>query len=106
MDAQRKINRIYYNSPAAIVLADTHESIVVDVHDVSPLGMGITAPSMTPDITGKDIIIITDTLIMCARVIRQHANEDGTYDIGIEATKFSGDILGSVLDRIAVTNNM
>jgi len=106
MSAQRKINRIYYKSPAAIIFADTHESLIVDVQDVSPLGMGIIAPSMTPEIIGKDIIIITDTLIMYAKVVRQVKNEDGTFNIGIEASKFKSDILGFMLNRIVEADLM
>lgn len=97
----RQISRINYNSPAAIVLVDTHESIVVDVQDVSPLGMGITAPLLTPDIQGKDIIIVTETLIMMANVTRQIKQENGTYTIGIQAKKFSQDTLGFLLQRIS-----
>lgn len=41
-----------------IVLCDTQEKIYVQVEDVSPLGVGIHMPADSPDICGREVIIV------------------------------------------------
>ena len=67
---------------------------------MSPLGMGITGPADLPDIEGKDIIIVADTLIMYALVNRQKKLSDGRFEIGIEAKKFTPDVLEYLFNHI------
>lgn len=100
MEERRSINRVEYKVNSVIVLCDTYDKYFVEVDNVSPLGMGITAPNETPDIKGKDIIIVADTLIMYATVTRQEKLEDGRYQIGIHAKKFTQEVLGYLFDRI------
>lgn len=102
MQEKREINRIDYSARSVIVLCDTHDKYFVEVKNVSPLGMGITAPAETPEIVGKDIIIVTETLIMYADVIRQTKNEDGSYEIGINARKFTDEILAYLFEKINI----
>lgn len=101
MEERREINRVDYAVRSVIVVCDTCEKYYVDVKNVSPLGMGITAPADLPDILGKDIIIVADTLIMYADVNRQEVNPDGTIQIGISAKKFTPDVLQYLFDHIA-----
>ena len=54
-----------------------------------------------PDIMGKDIIIVAETLIMYADVIRQVKNEDGSYIVGIAAKKFTPEVLDYLFEHIA-----
>jgi len=70
MEERRNINRVDYQVKSVIVVCDTYEKYFVEVDNVSPLGMGITGPADLPDINGKDIIIVADTLIMYALVNR------------------------------------
>lgn len=100
MQERRGINRVKHQVKSVITVCDTLENIYVEVKDVSPLGMGIIAPNDCPDISGKDIIIITRTLIMYADVTRQVLNDDGTYTIGIQAKDFTPDAMQYIFERL------
>ncbi len=71
MEERRAIGRVGYSANAVIVVCDTQEKYFVHTENVSPLGMGIRVPEEVPDILGKDIILVADTLIMYADVTRQ-----------------------------------
>lgn len=100
MEERRQINRVEYIAKSVIVVCDTEETIYVDVQNVSPLGMGIRMSADAPDILGKDIIIVAETLIMYAEVNRQEKQEDGTYVVGIQAKKFTQDVLEYLFTHI------
>jgi len=101
MDERRRIDRVAYPTTSVIVLCDTLERIFVETKNVSPLGMAVTLNADAPDIEGKDIIIITDTIIMYATVIRQERNEDGSFAVGIQAKKFTQEVLAFLFDSIS-----
>lgn len=71
MEERRGINRVDYRVKSVIVTCDTFEKFYVDAINVSPLGMGLLAPAGTPNLVGRQIIIVADTLIMNADVLRQ-----------------------------------
>ena len=100
MEERRNINRVKYEVKSVIVTCDTYDKYYVEVADVSPLGMGIKGPADLPNIVGKDIIIVADTLIMYAIVKRQKQLPDGGYEIGIEAKKFTPEVLGYLFEHI------
>lgn len=104
MEERRNINRVEYQVKSVIVTVDTYDKYYVDVDNVSPLGMGITGPADLPDILGRDIIIVADTLIMYALVNRQKKKEDGRFEIGIEAKKFTPDVLTYLFECIGNDN--
>ena len=93
MEERRAIGRVGYSANAVIVVCDTQEKYFVHTENVSPLGMGIRVPEEVPDILGKDIILVADTLIMYA---------DVSCIIGISARKFSEDVLQYLFDKIAL----
>lgn len=92
MEERRKIDRVVHPAKGVIVVCDTAEQFIVQTDNVSPLGMGITAGPEVPEIVGKDIIIVAETLIMYADVTRQVKNDNGTYTIGINARKFTPEV--------------
>ena len=98
---RRNISRVGYKAKSVIVVCDTGERYLVETKDVSPLGMGITMPAGSPDLVGKDIIIVASTLIMYADVNRQVENEDGTYTMGISARQFTPEVLQYLFTHIA-----
>ena len=100
MEERRSINRVEYQVKSVIVVCDTFEKYYVDVSNVSPLGMGIKGPADLPDILGKDIIIVADTLIMYALVNRQKKLDDGRFEIGIGAKKFTPEVLNYLFEHI------
>lgn len=101
MEEKRDITRVDYLAKSVIVVCETGDKYYVDTRNVSPLGMGIIAPADTPDIVGKDIIIVASTLIMYADVNRQEKNGDGTYTIGINARQFTPEVLQYLFEHIA-----
>ncbi len=100
MEERRKINRTEFHAKSVIVVCDNQEKIFVEVENVSPLGMGIKAPADCPDIRGRDIIIVAETLIMYAYVARMVPNPDGTFTVGIRAKRFTQDVLEYLFNRI------
>lgn len=98
---RRNISRVGYKAKSVIVVCDTGERYFVETKDVSPLGMGITMPAGSPNLVGKDIIIVASTLIMYADVNRQVENEDGTYTMGISARQFTPEVLQYLFSHIA-----
>ena len=104
MEERRGINRVDYAVKSVIVTCDTYEKFIVDALNVSPLGMGLIAPEDTPDLVGRQIIIVADTLIMNADVLRQEKMEDGQYQIGIQARKFTPEVLEYLFEHIGTHN--
>lgn len=104
MEEKRRLERIKYFSKSVIVVCESGEQYYVETENVSPLGMGIRMSQDTPDIEGKDIIIVAETLIMYAVVTRQVTQEDGSYRVGIEAKKFTPEVLEYLFTHIAGEN--
>ena len=103
LEERRNISRVDYLAKSVIVVCDTGEKYMVETKNVSPLGMGITMPAGSPNIVGKDIIIVAETLIMYADVIRKdEPASDGSLIVGISARKFTGDVLEYLFDRITL----
>lgn len=100
MGEKRAISRVVFSAKSVVVVCDTQERFFVDVKNVSPLGMGLRMPPETPDLVGKAIIIVAETLIMYADVIRQEKNDDGTFTVGINAKKFTEDVLEFLFERL------
>ena len=102
---KRKIERVEYSTRGVIVICDTQEKVDVEVENVSPLGIGVVMEPDGPDLLEKDIIIVTETLIMYAEVIWQEKREDGRSSAGIAAKKFTEDVLQYLFDNIALKEN-
>jgi len=103
MEERRRINRVNYDAKALIVVCDTQEKIFANVVNLSPLGMALRLPAGASDILGKDIIVVAETLIMYADVIRKdEPAADGTLVVGINARRFTPDVLEYLFDRISM----
>ena len=100
MDERRKLSRVGYSTKSVIVVCETGEKYFVQTENVSPLGMGIRMDADAPNILGKDIIIVAETLIMYADVTRQEKQEDGSYIVGIAAKKFTDTVLNYLFEHI------
>ena len=97
---RRALGRVAYPSQGIAVVCDTQMVIRVGVLDVGPSGVGLTLPSEVPDLIGRDLILITDTMIMYMDVIRQERLENGTWRAGLAAKKFSNEVLQYLFDSI------
>ena len=51
---------------------------------------------------GKDVIIVAETLIMYADVIREDVEADGTKTIAFNAKRFTQDVLEYLFEHIAI----
>ncbi len=101
MQERRNITRVDYSAKGVVVVCDTGEKYMVETKNVSPLGMAVIMPKDTPDIIGKDIIIVASTMIMYADVTRREWNDDGTLTIGIQAREFTPEVLQYLFKHIA-----
>lgn len=104
MEEKRKINRVEHTSKGVLVVCDDSKQYMIQANNISPLGMGVTVGSDAPELAGKDVIIVVETLIMYADVTRQEKNEDGTFTLGISARKFTPDIFEYLMDCIGNGN--
>lgn len=100
MEERREINRIEYKVQSVVVVCDTQEKFMVDVKNVSPLGMGLILPAEYPDILNQDVIVVAPTMIMYANVNRVEPDENGQMIAGVHAKEFSQDVLEYLQERI------
>ena len=103
---RRTIGRVPFPSRGVIVVCDTQEVLHVGVRDLGPVGVGIRADADTPNLLGKDVIVVAETLIMYADIVRQDPLPDGSWSIGLAAKKFSKDVLQYLFDGIEMRANL
>lgn len=103
---RRAIGRVAFPSKGLIVVCDTQEVIHVGVRDLGPIGIGVRADAGTPSLIGKDVVMVAETLIMYADVVRQDPLADGSYSIGLAARKFTGDVLQYLFEGIELRANV
>ena len=97
---RRAIGRVSFPSRGVLVVCDTQEVLHVGVRDLGPIGVGLRADADVPNIVGKDVIMVAETLIMYADAVRQDPLPDGSWSIGLAARKFSRDVLQYLFDGI------
>lgn len=97
---RRSIGRVAFPSRGVLVVCDTQEVLHVGVRDLGPIGVGIRAESDVGNLLGKDVIMVAETLIMYADVVRQDQLPDGSWSIGLSARKFTTDVLQYLFDGI------
>ena len=100
MEERRNISRVTYKANGVVVVCETGDKYFVRTKDVSPLGLGLTMSPDIPNLVGKDIIIVANTLIMYADVNRQVKNDDETYTVGIHARQFTPEVLEYLFQHI------
>ncbi len=101
MEERRKINRVEFKANSVIVDRNTQEKIYGEVKNVSPLGMAITVDEKEPSFLGKDVIVVAETLIMYADVVREDKEDGGLKTVALKARKFTPDVLQYLFDHIA-----
>jgi len=101
MEERRKINRVEFKANSVIVDKESLEKYFGEVKNVSPLGMAITVDEKTPSILGNDVIVVAETLIMYADVVREEQETNGKKTIALKARKFTPDVLQYLFEHIA-----
>ncbi|MBO4376378.1 MAG: PilZ domain-containing protein [Lachnospiraceae bacterium] len=101
MIERRRIDRVSYNADSVMVVREDLKKIYCKVKNLSPLGVAVTVDGDTPSLLGKDVIIVADTLIMYADVIREDPAEDGNRIVALNAKKFTNEVLEYLFEHIA-----
>ena len=101
MEERRQINRVDFKANSVIVDKETLEKYYGEVKNVSPLGIAITVDKNTPDIVGRDVIVVAETLIMYADVVRIDKEANDAKTIALKARKFTPDVLEYLFEHIA-----
>lgn len=102
MEERRKINRVSYDAKSVIVVCDTLDKLYAEVLNISPLGIAAKVPAGTESVLHKDVIIVAETLIMYAEVIREDVSENGTKVLALSAKKFTNEVLEYLFKHIAL----
>ncbi len=106
MEERRKIERTRYNVMNVLIVCDTEEKYYIKVENVSPLGMGLKMPAGTPDITGKDVIVVAECMVMFAVVRRMEMAEDGSMEVGIEGKPLEEDTFRCLYENVGKDSNL
>ena len=102
MVERRRIDRVSYKADSVIVVREDLNKIYAKVVNLSPLGIAVTVDGDTPSLLGKDVIVVADTLIMYADVIREDPIENGAKTVALSARKFTNEVLEYLFEHIAL----
>jgi len=102
MVERRRIDRVSYKADSVIVVREDLKKIYAKVINLSPLGVAVTVDGDTPSLLGKDVIIVADTVIMYADVIREDSAENGAKTVALNAKKFTSEVLEYLFEHIAL----
>ena len=102
MVERRRIDRVSYKADSVIVVREDLNKIYAKVENLSPLGMAVKVDGDKPSLLGKDVIVVADTLIMYADVVREDHASDGTTLVALNARKFTNEVLEYLFDHIAL----
>ena len=102
MEERRKINRVIYKANSIIVDRETQAKYYGQVKNISPMGLAIIVDAKTPDLVGKDVIVVAETLIMYADVIREDPEGEGRKLIAFSSRKFTGDVLQYLFEHLGI----
>ena len=102
MVERRRIDRVSYKADSVIVVREDLKKIYAKVVNLSPLGIAVTVDGDTPSLLGKDVIVVADTVIMYADVIREDQTENGTRTVALSARKFTNEVLEYLFEHIAL----
>ncbi|MCM1056914.1 MAG: hypothetical protein NC517_04830 [Firmicutes bacterium] len=100
MKERRRVERTKYTAMNVIIICDTEEKYYIKIENVSPLGMGIRMPAGSPDIVGKDVIVVAECVVMFAVVRRMVPGEDGSIEVGIEGKPFTEEMLKCLYENV------
>ena len=102
MDERRIINRVEFLANSVIVDRDSLHKYFGQVKNISPLGLAIIVDNKIPSLKGKDVIVVGETMIMYADVVREDEEDNGTRLLAFSARKFTGDVLQYLFEHIGI----
>ncbi len=102
MEERRKINRVDYKANSIIVDRETQAKIYGQVKNISPLGIAIVVDDNVPNLVGRDVIVVAETLIMYADVVREDDFDKGSKIMAFSSRKFTGDVLQYLFEHLGI----
>ena len=100
MQERRTINRIEFLANSVIVDRATLEKYYGQVKNISPLGIAITVDKRIPNLVGRDVIIVAETMIMYSECVREDHEEGMKKSLAFKASKFTPDVLQYLFESI------
>jgi hypothetical protein len=100
MQERRTINRVEFLANSVIVDRQSLEKYYGQVKNISPLGIAITVDKRIPDLVGRDVIIVAETMIMYAEAVREDHEEGMKKSLAFKACKFTPDVLQYLFESI------
>ena len=105
MQERRTINRVEFLANSIIVDRQTLEKYYGQVKNISPLGIAITVDTCIPNMVGRDVIIVAETMIMYAETVREDHEEGMKKTLAFKACKFTPDVLEYLFESIGGEGN-
>ena len=105
MQERRTINRVEFLANSIIVDRQTLEKYFGQVKNISPLGIAITVDKRIPNMVGRDVIIVAETMIMYAETVREDHEEGMKKTLAFKACKFTPDVLEYLFESIGGEGN-
>ena len=100
MQERRSINRVEFLANSVIVDKESLSKYFGQVKNISPLGIAITVDKRVPNMIGRDVIIVAETMIMYAEAVREDKEIGEKKSIAFKARKFTADVLQYLFERI------
>ncbi len=100
MEERRSISRIEFLANSVIVDRQTLEKYYGQVKNVSPLGIAITVDKRIPNLVGRDLIVVTETMIMYSEAVREDQELGVKKSVAFKAKKFTPDVLQYLFESI------
>ncbi len=100
MEDRRIINRVEFLANSVIVDRESLHKYFGQVKNISPLGIAITVDERIPNLVGKDVIVVADTMIMYAEGVREDNEEGLKKTIAFKARKFTPEVLEYLFETI------
>ncbi len=100
MEERRTINRVEFLANSVIVDKQTLARYFGQVKNISPLGIAITVDKRIPNLVGRDVIIVAETMIMYAEAVREDKEMGEKKSVAFKARKFTPDVLQYLFEQI------
>ena len=100
MEERRIINRVEFLANSVIVDKETLAKYYGQVKNISPLGIAITVDKRIPNLVGRDVIVVAETMIMYSEAVREDKEEGNKKSLAFKARKFTPDVLEYLFEHI------
>ena len=103
MRERRTINRVEFLANSVIVDKETLKKYYGQVKNISPLGIAITVDKHIPNLVGRELIVVAETMIMYSEAVREDKELGNKKSIAFKAKKFTPDVLQYLFEQIGTS---